>query len=496
MVIPLKLDSKAAIEELKRLAAHGSQAGKDTGDGLEDAGKKAKGLGSAVSEIISHQGYQMLRDAAQALGKGYQETAEYVKAISVEYTNLRGILQQVAALRGMENTGSFTTDQAKQAAQAGLKPEEWVKFQETFQSYAGAYLEGDSRKISDSEAVKYQQQLALFAKARGINPAEIGQIGGGVLQFSDEKLTSDQAMAQVGRQFKTLERAPTPVSQLLPQMTRIMAQGASGDEASQLLTLASEFAPGEEGTFVENTLKGLRQNLIKGKGSELGITKDMSPLQRVQAAVKTLQGRESKGEDLDKVIDDLFGTDRESRGIKGFMNRGGDAADPKSGFARVAGYGTDTPDDFTQTAIAKYKAGDQGRFAQGEADRARARIESGERTKELAQLKLDAETKLTEEGRFEHMTGAMDAVRGLLPGLPGIKEQLINERAYAMAREKSGAATGESRIGAVGAFAGFGEEQSTIDEMILAELKIANEQRGKAAEKPLSAPPPNPTERP
>ena len=168
----------------------------------------------------------------------------------------------------------------------------------------------------------------------------------------------------------------------------------------------------------------------------------------------------------------------------------------------MAGYGKDTPDDYTQGVISEAEKSDAGRYRRSEAIRATARIASGERTKELAELKILAEAKLTEEGRFEDMTGVGDTIRALLPGTPEIKQQLINERAYEMARKKSGEATGESRIGVVGAFQGFGEEQSQMDAMILAELEkanakhdMANEQRAKGQQKPLSAPPPKPGER-
>jgi len=476
------MDYEDAMRKLAHLASEGKRAGKS----LDEAEGSAKNLGVSISGIITTQGYTILRDAAQALSAGYRETADYLKQISAEYIGIQAMLQQTAALRGVQNTGAFTVQQAKEAEAAGLRPEQWARFQEQFQSYAGAYLEGDQQKMSASEAVKYQQQLAAFATARGINPAEIAQLGGGILQFATGEMTADQAMAAVGRQFKTLERAPTPVAQLLPQMTRIMAQGATGEEASQLLGIMSEAMPGEENTGVENTLKALQHALLKGTAGDLGVTKDMSPLQRIKTAAENLAARQSRGEDIDPILASMFPDLREQRGIRGFINRGVLAG----GFARTAGYAAETPDDFTATVIADYEASDRGRQARAEAANARASIEAGERLKEVARLKLLAEQQLKDERRFEDMTGVGDTIRGLIPWAPDRRTQLINERAAQLASQQSGRDATSTSVEA------FGSSQAGIDKMILDELKVANEQRAKGLQRPLSAPAPQPAERP
>lgn len=487
LIIPLKIDSDAALAELRKLAQQGAEAGKSVDEGLEGAKEQAKGLGSEISSLITHQGYQMLRDAASALAQGYRETADYIKGISGEYLRLQEILQQVAALTGQSNTGQFTVDQARLAQQAGVKPEEWVRFQEQFQSYAGAYLEGDQKKMGADQATEYQQRLASFAKASGIPIDQIAQLGGGILQFAPGEMTADQAMGELSKQFRTLERAPTPVPQLLPQMTRVMAQGSTGQDASQLLALASEFMPGEEQTAVENTLKALQQAILKGKGDQLGVSKQQSPIQRIQAAAQNLADREAKGEDIDPIIADMFPDLREQRGIRGFINRGVRA----KGFERVAGYAADTPETMADERVAEFRQSDRGRMAQEEAALAAERVAAGERYKELARLKTEAEKQLTAEGRFEDMTGIGDTIRGALPGgLPGVKEQLINERAYQMARQQAG------QDNAFTGIKGFGEEQATIDRMILDTLKSIERKTPDEATRPLAAPPPNPPTRP
>lgn len=490
LVIPLRLDIAEALRQLQKLEADGKKGGDKLKEGFDEAGTSAKTLGDRIGDVLSHQGYQMLKDAAMLAAQGFKESADYVREISKEYVVLRETLQQVAALTGKQNSGTFTSDQARAAEQAGLKPEEWVKFQENFQSYAGAYLEGDQRKLSDGDAVKYQQRLATFAKARGIPADQVAQLGGGILQFSPGMTTADDAMAALGRQFKTLERAPTPVSQLLPQMTRIMAQGASGEDTSQLLGIMSEAMPGEEGTGVENTLKAIQTAILKGKAGEIGVTKDMNPLQRIKAAAQNLVDRQDRGEDVDKVMADFFPDLREMRGIKGFMNRGIRAR----GFERTAGYAAETPDDFTQQASNEYLESDAGRYAREQAGLARAKVERGEQYKELEEAKVRAEKELTAEGRFENVEGP-DLLRYSTSFYRGSRrDQMIQERAYYNAQEAAGDLDPDG--GKNGTFP-FTTEQN-MNLAILDELKKANAMRaaaGKNVPAPLSAPPARPATR-
>src|SRR5262249_42967964 len=151
----------------------------------------------------------------------------------------------------------FALEEVRKAAVAGLTPEEWKRAQEEFQSRARAYLEGDQARLNTKQELEFQQQIAQFAKARGIAPSEAMALGGGLLQFSEGQQDVGALMSRYGKVFKTLERAPTPVAQLLPQMSRIVSQGFSPEEAAQALELMSEAIPGEEETGVENALKAL-----------------------------------------------------------------------------------------------------------------------------------------------------------------------------------------------------------------------------------------------
>ena len=152
-----------------------------------------------------------------AISAEFKPAADYCKELALEFTDLRQAMQQVAALKGQSNTNQFTVQEAKKAAAASLTPQEWRSFQEQFQSYGGTYIEGDQskfqereiggKKVSTSEqAEQYKQKIAEFAKARGIPAAEIAQLGGALLQFSEGPQTTEDLMSQLGKVYKTLER--------------------------------------------------------------------------------------------------------------------------------------------------------------------------------------------------------------------------------------------------------------------------------------------------
>lgn len=505
LTIPIVLDYQKALEELKQLRARLGEAGDAGEDGFERARGSARGLGDVLTSLATHQGYQMVKDLASAMSDGFKESAEYVKEVSREFTDLRTSLQEIAALQGRDNSGSFTTDQARAAASAGLKPEEWVKFQSAFQSVAGAYIEGPDARMGDDQAEEFQRRLAQFAKAKGVAAEDVAELGGSILQFADGPIDPDEAMARAGRAFRTLERARTKPSQLMKPMTGVMAMGADADEAAQLLNLAGEIKPGEEEVYVTNPLKALDKLILDGRGEELGLRDGMSPLEKIRAASEALAARAAGGEDMNAMLSDYAKDMRERRGLEGFVNRGVLAG----GFDRVAGYIATTPADYADRASAGYAASDEGRAQQAQADLARNRIERGYRNRDVVQARTIAEAELTREGRFERMDGVDDAARRLWGALPifgsgvSVKDQLINERAtqsaFQQAYTKGADVDGVGQLGQTG----LGFSQSGFAENFLRLMQMTADNTGrlaaaqeKQAQRPLNAAPPDPRTRP
>lgn len=488
LTIPLKMDLAEALKSIDRLAEQLDRLGEVGAGGMKKSRKEAEGFGGALRGIATHQGWQIAKDLGDGFSRAFKESYDYVKKLGEEFVKTQQTMQQIAALMGKDNSDKFTADQARQAAGAKLTTPEWVRFQEQFQSYGGAYLEGDQRKIGENDALKYQQQIAEFAKARGIDPMQAAQLAGGILQFAPKEITAEEGAAQFGRVFKTLERAPTPVNQLLPQLTRVMAQGASPEDAAQLLTLASEFMPNEEGTAVENTLKALRNAKLEGRGDELGLKDGQTPLEMVKAATAAIDARVKAGENQDEILKEYAPDLREFRGMTGFLNRGQRAG----GYDRVQGYIDQTPGDFVDTALKAWEKSDAGRRAGLTADQSLAEVERGQDLAGLAEARMRARAELTREGRFEQSTIG-DSLRNGLSVVPfigsqygGKEQQAIELRAYQNALKASGRTDIDENYGAALPASLLASETQKI----LARIADATEKSASPAPRPLAAPPP------
>jgi hypothetical protein len=427
------LDNAAALTGAEKLGTAGAAAGEKVAKGLDSASEASRGLGADLAGVLNvvQQVGGAINNTAQAYAQEFNKAAEYTKKMAQDFADLRAAMQQVAALRGEQGSNAFTLGQARAAEAASLSPQDWIRFQEEFQSRGGAYLEGEQARFveregesADTQAERYQQQIAEFAKARGISAPEAASLGGGLLQFSKGPQTVEDLMSRYGKVFKTLERAPTPVAQLLPQMTRVMAQGASPEESAQLLGIMSEAMPGEEETGVVNVLKALTQAQIKGKGDELGLKKGMSPLEMIKAAAGTLKERAGRGEDLDKIMSEYFPDIREMKGMKGFISRGLEAG----GFEREAGYIKETPGDFVPETLRQYERSDAGRKAKRLASQARIDAERGARYDALQAMKEQSQLAVTGSGDLEKPEGFLGWIgtkAGQAAGLGDRKEQEI-----------------------------------------------------------------------
>jgi len=498
VVIPVRLDNAKALRALDQLEQHGAQSAeglqKDLGkaekavdrvgtegqkagqrikQGMQTGSEGVSQMEGAVANLMKAQiGLAAIERVGQAMGTEFQRAADYVRTLAKDFSDLRQSLQQVAALTGKQNTDEFAVEQVQKATKASLTPEEWKGFQEQFQSYGGAYIEGDqsrfverkesedkykqrvaetakTRGISEEEAAKvtkpemvsaeaqaegYQQKIAEFSKARGINASDAAQLGGGLLQFSQGPQKEEDLESRFGKVFKTLERAPTPVAQLLPQMSRVMAQGASPEEASEMLAIMSEAMPGEEETGVTNTLKAIRNQTLEGKGEALGQKKGMTPLEQIKAATGAIQKRVAGGEDLDAILKDVAPDLRESRGIKGFMTRGLEA----KGFERVEQYQKDTPADFVDTEVQKYEESDAGKKAKRDANMRLAKAQRGAKYQGVMAEREEAQTELVKQGEGE--VGGLERV---IRGIPGVftgqsaEQQIESSKALNTVREKA-----------------------------------------------------------
>jgi hypothetical protein len=475
LIIPIRMDVDKAIARSQKLSAQGKKAG----DHIDTEAKKGKkslddmsdGAESAVEALLrlgkAQMGVQLINAVGHVISSEFKRAADYCKNLAMEFSDLRQMMQQVAALRGQQNTNEFTVSEAKKAAGASLTPQEWKSFQEQFQSYGGAYLEGDQARfidredsdekykervqaymktniVSEDEAMKvlprktitaaeqsekYQQKIAEFGKARGIPADQIVQLGGALLQFSEGPQTTEGLMSRLGKVYKTLERAPTPVSELLTAMNRVMAQGSSPEEASQMLAIMSEAMSHEEETGVINTIKAITNETLEGRGDKLGQKKGMTRVEQIKAAVQSIKDRVDNGEDLDKIIHNIALNLRETKGIKGFLTQGLEAG----GFDRTKGYQDETPTDFIECTLKDYEKSD----AKYDEDETVTRAEAGERHEEVKAVLQRSRTHVVQSGDFEEgrMANLVHQAVGWWSGVD-TEQQKINTEAIEELKEQ------------------------------------------------------------
>ena len=493
LIIPVRFSHQDAVTGLKAIEQAGQKAGDTTvksmagvQEATHGAGRAARGFENELAGLVKEQiGLMALKNLAGNIADQFRNTARSVMETAKQFQQLRAAMQQVAALTGNQNQTGFTLQQVEQAPAAGLKPEEWRAAQEEFQSRAGAYLEGDQARLDQEEGKDYQQKIAAFAKARGVGQPEAMALGGGLLQFSEGKQNVGDLMARYGRVFKTLERAPTPVSHLLPQMSRVMSQGFSPEEASRALAIMSQTVPGEEETGVENTLKALTDARLKGKGEGLGLKEGMTPMQQIEAASRRLRDRVAKGENVDELMKEYAPDLRERRGLLGFMNRGVGAG----GFERMRGYAAEVPVDFTCQTIAEYQASDVGRQNAVDVELASEQARMGARNEKILRARQIAEVELTRGERFENPL-LLDRAKAMLPFSGDVKTQQINRQRRARAQSQLGEQMGYGDVIA-------SQSQAATDSVMLDLLKRIEENTRKAVpmDRPLSAPPPRPAGR-
>ena len=83
---------------------------------------------------------------------------------------MRRTMQEVATLSGVANNNQFTVEQAKQAKQARLNPEEWRDFQAEFLNYAGSQVGGPNGKLTEKQGQDYAARVAELMKGSGVSP--------------------------------------------------------------------------------------------------------------------------------------------------------------------------------------------------------------------------------------------------------------------------------------------------------------------------------------
>jgi hypothetical protein len=415
LVIPIKLDGDQSLLLLQKIH--------DRLDKLDSGIKRTKGSADSFASALGNAAGAMFtletaKTVAGAVGTELQRAADYTQNLADNFVKLQKSMQSIAAISGKGNTNQFTLDQAKQAAAANLTPEKFAEFKDAFLSKASNYV-GDKpgAKLSGADSDKFSQSMAEYAALHGVSQGEMADFAGGLLAQEKGPTTADAMKTKAGKVFSTLEASSAKVGHLLPGMTRVMAQGFSAEDAAPTLAMMPEIAPEEESTHLLRAISEVRKLNLAGKGGAYGMTKGMTPQQQLEALVGNLSERSAKGEDLNKMLQDVTHEDIAGGTLRGMVEKGG----PK-GFAQWKGILKSTPDNAVDADIAAGRQTDAGRVMHGEAQESLATAERGAEHAKLVPEQSLARADITRSKYDEDYhpleylaRGTLGFVRGVAP---------------------------------------------------------------------------------
>jgi hypothetical protein len=488
--------------------------------GIQKADGAMSRFGDSMGNVIKGQmALSGLRSIAQGAAEGFKDAADYVRNMAREFISLRKSMQEVASLRGQPNTNEFTLEEAKKAEASGLTPGERRDFQAEFLNYAGSQVGGKDAqeqkaagtKLTEAQGEEFGNRVAALMKASGVNPTVGAELAGSMLEQAEGPQDVDKLMKRFGKTFQVLQKGRVPLQKALPELSQIMSMGVSAEDAAKMYSIVSPAAAGQEGTSVQAALRAVQEMKNKGTGGEFGVKAGMSQYESVKAFAENINKRqqdlmgqgktEQEASDIvqKQLADKQVAADsREARGlVRGFGGQGVRLG----GFARYEGIEAATPDEFEQSRVQQYRDSPAGKQNQREAHDAVVTAERGQANVKVEELRQEAETQLKSEGRFERWEASDSVRQGLNKyGSAGsVHEQLVSERAYQMALERSGESGG--MMGKNGA---FGDNTLQVNEKIAALLEKNNDllteqnqimrkddqRAGQQARPPLAVPPP------
>lgn len=453
LVIPVRMDTTGAVQDLKRVGLAGTAAGDDVAKGMQHGQAGAHGLSNELAGLYKAK---MAMDAvlgvATAIGERLKWASDNAAATAKQFIEIQKGMQSIAALSGKANSNQFTSQEVSKARAANLTPQEWTGFRDEFLSKASNYVGNKPGAILDEkESEKFQASMAEYAKLHGVGANEMAGFAGGLLAQEKGPTTAEAMQAKAGKVFATLEASSKKVSGLLPGMTEQMAMGMTAEEAAPKLAAMPEIAPGQESAYLKGTISHLMKARGEGKLEQFGVTDEMGANQMLEQVVKSLNEQAGegplRGKKMQGLLHGITDYQETQQTLTGLANKG------PAGDAMWKAIGANTPADAIQKDILAGRQTDAGRQMRIEADQAAATAERGAKNVEVERIKQEARAQLTREGRFEASdvgTVAGDMGRKAIGRITGnsLEETLVNERAVKIAKERMGIGPGEAPVGA------------------------------------------------
>ena len=213
LIIPVRFDYKNAAQDLKKF----QQVGNTSAEGFHGNINAATSLRSELRNLIHQQeGLGAASQVPGAISDEFQETLDYIKGASKEFTELHRTLYQTAALPGQADPTEFALLKTQEATTSGLNPEAWRRPLPKMNRVA-------SQECSTEETA---QALAILSKVM------LGKEESGVE-------STFQALTNVRLEGKGTElgnqEGMTPIQQIEAGSRTLRQRAANGEDLEQLM---------------------------------------------------------------------------------------------------------------------------------------------------------------------------------------------------------------------------------------------------------------------
>ena len=311
-VIPGRLDTMKAIKLLQKASQEDNTAGDNPKKKIDVINGGVEKFHSVTNLLMTQMTRKGMSAVDNLLSSDFKHTAEYCKQLAMEFARIRQAVQQVAALKGLQNRSEFAVEGIHKGAKANLSPQERKTCEEHFQCYGGIFVEGDQPRFNDREcgsateqAEKYQQHFTELAKAAGIYSNGVAQLSGGLLQVSKCPQFIEDLETPPSKVFKTFKHIPTPAEELLPEMSCVISQRARSNDATKTPAIMSEVQLHQEEPHIKGLLSAINTQVLDGNSESLGQETDVSPFEHIKSGSAVFKARIGKGKDLKSILEDI-----------------------------------------------------------------------------------------------------------------------------------------------------------------------------------------------
>lgn len=501
-------DRKAAAEARTYSRAawrEASQRYRDQRKSVDEAAAATQRLTRVMlGSQVAGSALSLVKTSFDSINRSVQAATSHLRDLIQKGEEARKLDREIAALTGNAPTILYSAQQAREAAQAGVSPDDYRRGQLAFQAQAGQFIgEGEFSKISQEDAANLMQRVASFSASQGIDVADPARLMGTLIGKAPAGTSNADLMGTFGKLFKAIQLAPGETSPLVGQLAELVQEevGNGGTfqdvlDAAPLIRAMAERNPGEASTYGRSILRGLREvRSDPQKMKELGITSGMGFMEQVQAVDSASQKYAAGGGDEGEFLSRYFKDIRTFGGVRTAINAGVRGKGFERVYAEMNGVSGDTID----SAIANYLLSEEGMTQRQESSVAAAEREQASRQVPYQRTRRTAREALISSGELGRdegligslLTGAAEAagygtreeqelrkivgqtIYGKLSTIPGGREYMRNAGIDPVANGASGS-LGSGNI----------PESSLIDAAAMFEqLKRALEANTKAIER-------------